>query len=51
MLVNTWTPRHEEEFLLLAGLGGALALVVVLKVEQAVAALALTSLGLKISTE
>lgn len=39
------TPRHKEKLLLLAGLGGALALVVVLEVEQAVAALALASLG------
>ncbi len=39
------TPGHEEQLLLLARLGGPLALVVVLEVEQAVAALALASLG------
>ena len=42
------TPRHKEELLLLARLGRALALVVVLEVEQAVAALTLTAFRLKI---
>ncbi len=45
---GVWTPRHEEELLLLARLGRALALVVVLEVEQAVAALALATFRLQI---
>jgi len=39
------TPRHEEQFLLLALLGGALALVCVFKVVEAVPALGLSALG------
>ena len=41
------SPRHEEELLLFAGVGGSLALVVVLEVEETVAALALTTLRLE----
>lgn len=36
LTLPVWTPRHQEQFLLLARLCGSLALVSVLKIEQTI---------------